>query len=158
MVVQQLDIDFLDELQKTALDGTIHFTQNKSPAAGAIAEHDRLSFLVTMLVHLDLASRADILRILDYFDQMDINKDRTVSMTEIRAESARIAARIARMDAEASYFSKLMSGESGRLRSEQASKRHHEDLERASKLEETPAEALSSNASQAPFAVSVPPR
>jgi len=71
---------------------------SQQPSPAGAGEHDRLSFLVTMLVHLDLASRADILRILDYFETMDIDGNGSVSMDELRAEGKRIEAQTSDME------------------------------------------------------------
>ena len=115
--IQKLDADFITALEHTVGDKAVHaiISQRASsredapprrlgrepsqqPSPAGAGEHDRLSFLVTMLVHLDLASRADILRILDYFETMDIDGNGSVSMDELRAEGKRIEAQTSDME------------------------------------------------------------
>jgi len=101
--VQKLDLEFVNALQQTAKDTVLQMALKRgeglgsggsagaNPFASADQEHDRLSFLVTMLVHLELASRADVLRILDYFEEMDLDRSGSVSFAEIEKETQRIS-------------------------------------------------------------------
>ena len=53
-------------------------------------QHDRLSFLVEMLVHTDLVQRVEVRLLLNYFNVLDSDKSGTIDMRELEAERARV--------------------------------------------------------------------
>lgn len=97
--VAHLDLEFVQTLLQRAYDHELVLAvrgggdkPGRQPGAkSGFDSHDKLSFFVTMLVHLDLASRADMLSILDYFNKMDIDQDGEISVGEILEEHSRIS-------------------------------------------------------------------
>jgi len=79
-----LDADLLKKLQDAALEP-------EGEAKGG-SYHDRTSFLVAMLAHLDLVPRIDVALILQYFDHLDLDADRTLSMDELLEEHRNVLA------------------------------------------------------------------
>ena len=115
VVVQKLDLDFVAMLEITANDPNIHLHRTARDAESALPNsHDRLSFLITTLVHLNLASTADVLQILQYYDHMDINNDGNVSMFELKREAARITSALEDSEEGLNPVERLFSGRRSR--------------------------------------------
>ena len=53
-------------------------------------KHDKLSFLVEMLVHTDLVQRIEISLLLDYFELLDQDKSGDLVMAELETERERV--------------------------------------------------------------------
>ena len=81
-----LDEDLLFRLQTNA-----KVDCSADPAGGKV--HDELTFLVTMLDHLELVRRADCKLILGYFRHLDADRSGTLSMEELWVEHRRVVAR-----------------------------------------------------------------
>ena len=52
--------------------------------------HDRLSFLVEMLVHTDLVQRVEVNLLLEYFELLDQDKSGELDISELEAERQRV--------------------------------------------------------------------
>ena len=58
--------------------------------AGGGKDIDRLTFLTTMLAHLELVPRTDVLGLLQYFEVLDRDRSGTLSLRELWDEHDRV--------------------------------------------------------------------
>ena len=52
--------------------------------------HDKLSFLIEMLVHTDLVQRVELSLLLDYFELLDQDKSGSIEIKELEVERERV--------------------------------------------------------------------